>query len=167
MCNLRGRNSVVTLFAARFSFCTVGERLQTCLKRVSITTSPHISFVQHAFVTDCFKGSYNIFRNIYNTQNSYISYRKLVSTARKKADPKTVRHGPRTRGQPACIMRPTAIFVNHVYTKIYKLPAICSRAASGPTLNSRCVPSPYEGWRPMQCTWKRVLTLILLTWRIG
>ena len=55
--------------------------------------------------------------------------------ARKRVHQKTVRHGPPTRGQPVCITRPTAIFVNHVYTKIYKLPAICPRADSEPHSN--------------------------------
>jgi hypothetical protein len=84
MCNLCGWNSVVTLFAALFSFCTVGERLQTCVKRASITASPHTSFAQHTFVTDCLKGGYNMFRNIYNTQKPRISYKKLVPTGAKE-----------------------------------------------------------------------------------
>ena len=58
--------------------------------------------------------------------------------ARKKVDQKTVLHSPTTRGKPACIARPKAIFVNHLYTKIYTLPAICPRAASEPTFNSQC-----------------------------
>jgi hypothetical protein len=141
MYNLCGWNTVVTLFPALYSFCTVGKRSQTCVKRASIrarTTfhlhSTHLWQIVSKVPTAYFEIHTTLQICAYPKGNWY-------RPVRKKVDQKIVLRGPPARGQPACIMRPMAIFANHVSTKINTLTAICTREAIEPTCKNRCGPS--------------------------